>query len=49
VREIPYSTDRRKGNKKKITVRKATGNNLKDVTVDFRLVNLSALQVCRGR
>ncbi|CRK75660.1 excinuclease ABC subunit UvrA [Nereida ignava] len=37
VREIPYSTDRRKGNKKKITVRKATGNNLKDVTVDFPL------------
>ena len=37
VREIPYSTDRRKENKKKITVRKATGNNLKDVTVDFPL------------
>jgi excinuclease ABC subunit A len=37
VLEIPYSTDRRKGNKKKITVRKATGNNLKDVTVDFPL------------
>ena len=37
VREIPYSSDRRKGNKKKITVRKATGNNLKDVTVDFPL------------
>ncbi|WP_391481765.1 excinuclease ABC subunit UvrA [Nereida sp. NH-UV-3] len=37
VREIPYSTDRRRGNKKKITVRKATGNNLKDVTVDFPL------------
>ncbi|MCF6443636.1 excinuclease ABC subunit UvrA [Nereida sp. MMG025] len=37
AREIPFSADRRKGNKKKITVKKATGNNLQNVTVDFPL------------
>ena len=36
-REIPVPTARRKGNKKKLTVKRATGNNLKDVTVDFPL------------
>ncbi len=36
-REIPVPTERRKGNKKKLTVKKASGNNLKDVTVDFPL------------
>ncbi len=36
-RAIGVDPDRRKGNKKKITVRKATGNNLQDVTVDFPL------------
>ena len=36
-REIAVPTSRRKGNKKKVTVKKATGNNLKDITVDFPL------------
>ncbi|SHJ12371.1 excinuclease ABC subunit UvrA [Wenxinia saemankumensis] len=36
-REIAVPAERRKGNKKKLTVVKATGNNLKDVTVDFPL------------
>ncbi|EPX79145.1 excinuclease ABC subunit UvrA [Litoreibacter arenae] len=36
-REIPFNPDRRKGNKKKLTVVKASGNNLQDVTVDFPL------------
>ncbi|KPN62266.1 excinuclease ABC subunit A [Aliiroseovarius crassostreae] len=37
VREIPVPSERRKGNGKKITVKKATGNNLKNVTADFPL------------
>ncbi|WP_171098757.1 excinuclease ABC subunit UvrA [Ruegeria sp. HKCCD7255] len=37
TREIPVPTDRRKGNKKKLKVVKATGNNLKEVTVEFPL------------
>lgn len=37
VREIPIQECRRKGNRKKITIVKATGNNLKNVTVDFPL------------
>ena len=37
AREIPTPAERRKGNGKKVTVKKATGNNLKDVTVDFPL------------
>ncbi|MEO0357463.1 MAG: excinuclease ABC subunit UvrA, partial [Pseudomonadota bacterium] len=36
-REIAVPADRRKGNKKKVTVKKASGNNLKNVTVDFPL------------
>ena len=36
-RKIAVPTKRRKGNKKAITVVKATGNNLKDVTVSFPL------------
>ncbi|WP_208347557.1 excinuclease ABC subunit UvrA [Pseudaestuariivita rosea] len=36
-REIAVPATRRKGNKKKVTVKKASGNNLKDVTVDFPL------------
>ncbi len=36
-REIAVPTERRKGNKKKLTVVKASGNNLQDVTVDFPL------------
>ncbi|THH38341.1 excinuclease ABC subunit UvrA [Aliishimia ponticola] len=37
VREIAVPAKRRKGNKKKITVKNATGNNLKNVSADFPL------------
>ncbi len=37
VREIAVPAQRRKGNKKKIKVVKATGNNLKNVTAEFPL------------
>ena len=37
AREIAVPAERRKGNGKKLTVSKATGNNLKNVTVDFPL------------
>ncbi|MEL6596972.1 MAG: excinuclease ABC subunit UvrA [Pseudomonadota bacterium] len=37
TREIAVPTERRKGNRKKIKVVKASGNNLHDVTVDFPL------------
>jgi excinuclease ABC subunit A len=37
LREIAIPATRRKGNKKKIQVVKATGNNLQNVTVDFPL------------
>ncbi len=37
AREIAVPAKRRKGNKKKLTVVKATGNNLKDVTAEFPL------------
>ena len=37
TREIPVPKTRRKGNGKKVKVVKASGNNLKDVTVDFPL------------
>ncbi|MHC0052802.1 excinuclease ABC subunit UvrA [Actibacterium sp. D379-3] len=37
TRAIPVPGTRRKGNRKKITVVKASGNNLHDVTVDFPL------------
>ena len=36
-RQISVPTERRTGNGKKLTVVKATGNNLKDVTADFPL------------
>jgi excinuclease ABC subunit A len=36
-REVAVPATRRKGNKKKLTVKKATGNNLQNVTVDFPL------------
>ncbi|MBM7069663.1 excinuclease ABC subunit UvrA [Actibacterium sp. 188UL27-1] len=36
-REIAVPATRRKGNKKKVTVKKASGNNLQDITVDFPL------------
>ncbi|WP_170412826.1 excinuclease ABC subunit UvrA [Ruegeria atlantica] len=37
TREISVPSERRKGNKKKVTVVKATGNNLKKVTAEFPL------------
>ena len=37
AREIPVPTKRRKGKGKKLTVVKATGNNLQNVTADFPL------------
>jgi excinuclease ABC subunit A len=37
VREISVPAVRRRGNKKKVTVVKATGNNLREVTVDYPL------------
>ena len=37
TREIAVPAKRRKGNKKKLTVVKATGNNLQNVTVDYPL------------
>ncbi|MBO6603653.1 MAG: excinuclease ABC subunit UvrA [Roseicyclus sp.] len=37
TRKIAVPATRRKGNMKKVTVVKATGNNLQDVTVDFPL------------
>jgi excinuclease ABC subunit A len=37
LREIPVPAVRRAGNGKKLTVVKASGNNLRDVTVDFPL------------
>jgi excinuclease ABC subunit A len=37
VREIPFATKRRKGNGKKVIVKKATGNNLQNVTAEFPL------------
>ncbi|MHA7886804.1 excinuclease ABC subunit UvrA [Roseicyclus sp.] len=37
TREIAVPATRRKGNKKKLTVVKATGNNLKEVTAEFPL------------
>ncbi|WP_204114116.1 excinuclease ABC subunit UvrA [Shimia biformata] len=37
TREIPVPTERRKGNKKSVTVVKASGNNLRDVTAEFPL------------
>ncbi len=37
TREIPVPAERRKGNGRKLTVVRASGNNLRDVTVDFPL------------
>jgi len=37
TREIAVPAERRKGNKKKLTVVKATGNNLREVTAEFPL------------
>ena len=37
AREIAVPAERRKGNGKKLTIKKASGNNLKNVTADFPL------------
>ena len=37
LREIPVPAERRKGNKKKVTVVKASGNNLRNITAEFPL------------
>jgi excinuclease ABC subunit A len=37
TREIPVPSERRTGNKKKVTVVNATGNNLKEMTAEFPL------------
>ncbi|MGY6409455.1 MAG: excinuclease ABC subunit UvrA [Alkalilacustris sp.] len=37
TREVPIPAERRKGNGKKVTVVKATGNNLQNVTAEFPL------------
>ncbi|MEM9798609.1 MAG: excinuclease ABC subunit UvrA [Pseudomonadota bacterium] len=47
-REIAVPTKRRKGNKKKVTVVGATGNNLKDVTADFPLGKFVAVTGVSG-
>ena len=36
-REIPFSNKRRKGTGKKVTIKKASGNNLQNVTAEFPL------------
>ncbi len=48
TREIAVPNSRRKGNKKKITVSKATGNNLKSVTVDFPLAKFTCVTGVSG-
>ncbi len=47
-REISVPSSRRKGNRKKLTVVKASGNNLKDVTVDFPLAKFTCVTGVSG-
>jgi excinuclease ABC subunit A len=48
TREIAVPSRRRKGNRKKLTVSKATGNNLKSVTVDFPLAKFTCVTGVSG-
>ncbi|KPU84181.1 excinuclease ABC subunit A [Marinosulfonomonas sp. PRT-SC04] len=48
AREIAVPKTRRKGNKKKIKVVKATGNNLKNVTVEFPLAKFTCVTGVSG-
>ncbi len=48
TREIAIPNTRRKGNKKKLTVSKASGNNLKSVTVDFPLAKFTCVTGVSG-
>ena len=48
AREIAVPKDRRKGNKKKIKVVKATGNNLKSVTAEFPLAKFTCVTGVSG-
>ena len=48
TREISVPNTRRKGNKKKLTVSKATGNNLKSVTVNFPLAKFTCVTGVSG-
>ncbi len=48
AREIAVPVVRRKGNKKKLTVVKASGNNLHDITVDFPLATFTCVTGVSG-
>ncbi|HBQ36277.1 MAG TPA: excinuclease ABC subunit A, partial [Rhodobacteraceae bacterium] len=48
AREIPVPAKRRKGNKKKIKVVKATGNNLKSITAEFPLAKFTCVTGVSG-
>ncbi len=48
TRSIAVPSRRRKGNRKKLTVSKANGNNLKSVTVDFPLAKFTCVNGVSG-